>query len=102
MNSHIDIAQKAEARKEEIETERNLPEDIIQEVKQAGLVKRWATKSVGGEESSVFDVCRMIRDISYYNGSLAWVIAVTGCSSLFSGFIEDEKADILFNGIIAW
>lgn len=98
MNSHIDIAQKAEARKEEIETERNLPEDIIQEVKQAGLVKRWATKSVGGEESSVFDVCRMIRDISYYNGSLAWVIAVTGCSSLFSGFIEDEKADILFNG----
>lgn len=94
--SHISIAKQAENRKEEIETNRNLPKDLIDQVKEAGLVKRWATKSVGGEEASVSAVTQMLREMAYHNGSLAWVIGVTGCSSLFSGYLEQEKTQALF------
>ena len=96
MNQHIIIAQKAEGRKEEIESLRNIPDDIIHEVKKAGLVKKWAAKEYGGQESSVENVTDMIQSISYHNGSLAWVIAVTGCSSLFSGYLKEGQARSLF------
>ncbi len=93
---HIHLAQAAEARKEEIETQRNLPTDLMEQVKKAGLVKRWATQAVGGEEASVSSVAQMLQEIAFYNGSLAWVVGVTGCSALLSGFIASESAEALF------
>jgi len=99
--NHLQLAQQAEAQKQEIEANRNLPTDLIQQVKKAGLPKRWATKSVGGEEASVLDVTTMIREMAYHNGSLAWVVAVTGCSALFAGFVDEEKAKLLFQDPMA-
>jgi len=96
MNVHLNIAKEAEARKEEIEQLRNIPEDIISQVKQAGLVKAWATRSVGGSESLVSEVSSKIVDIAYHNGSLAWIVGVTGCSSLFAGFVDEDMSRILF------
>ncbi len=96
INVHLNIAKEAEARKEEIEQARNIPEDIITQVKQAGLVKAWATKAVGGSESSVSQVSSTITDIAYHSGSLAWIVGVTGCSSLFAGFVDDDLSRLLF------
>lgn len=92
----IDLAKEAEKRKEEIESTRNLPLDLMAKVKELGLVKMWATKECGGSESSVSDVSKVIQNIAYYNGSLAWVIGVTGCSSLFTGFMNSNKAMPIF------
>jgi len=96
MKEHIRIAQLAEERKNEIESARNLPEDLIAQVKENGLVKMWASTNCGGTESSIWEVSEMIRSIAYHNGSLAWVVAVTGCSSLFSGFLPDAQSKLLF------
>jgi len=92
-----DIAQEAEKRKKEIEFERNLPYDLIAKIKELGLVKMWATKECGGTESSVLEVSNMIQNIAFYNGSLAWVIGVTGCSSLFTGFLKSDQAVPIFS-----
>ncbi len=97
MKPYIQIAKLAEERKAEIEANRNIPSDIMEQVKDAGLVKRWATKAVGGEEAAVSEVTQMLREMAYYNGSLAWVIGVTGCSALFSGFIGKESAQAFFS-----
>ena len=97
MNIHLKVAKEAEARRKEIEQLRNVPEDLIQKVKEAGLVKSWATRSVGGQEMAVSEFSKTIAEIAYYNGSLAWIVGVTGCSSLFSGFIHKEMAHLLFS-----
>lgn len=96
MDHVILLAKEAESRKEEIEALRNLPQDLVAKVKSAGLVKMWAAKDCGGAEADVLEVSQMIRSISYHNGSLAWVVAVTGCSSLFSGYLKHEQAKPLF------
>lgn len=96
INSILSLAQEAENRKYEIESLRNIPKDIIQTAKDLGLVKKWAAKKYGGEQASVLEVTQMLQSIAYYNASLAWVIGVTGCSSLFSGFLPSSMASELF------
>jgi len=90
------IGKEAEQRKEEINQLRNIPSDLIDQIKEAGLVKMWAGTKYGGQEASVSAVSMMLQSLAYYNASLAWVTGVTGCSSLFSGFLEEDKAKNLF------
>lgn len=95
-NSIIVLAQEAENRRTEIESLRKIPKDLIQKVKDLGLVKKWAAKEYGGEQASVSEVTQMLQSIAYHNASLAWVIGVTGCSSLFSGFLPTAMSKQLF------
>ncbi|MGB1241348.1 MAG: acyl-CoA dehydrogenase family protein [Chitinophagales bacterium] len=96
INPIISLAQEAENRKAEIELLRNIPKDLIQRVKDLGLVKKWTAKEYDGEQASVSEVTQMIQSIAYHNASLAWVIGVTGCTSLFSGFLSPSMAAQLF------
>jgi len=99
--SHIILAKEAETRKDEIEKLRNLPNDIMHRAKLLGLEKMWATKECGGCEKKVSEVTKVIFEMSYYNASLAWVVSVTNCSSLITGFIDKEIAKELFNNPLA-
>ena len=69
MNVHIDIAKKAEAGKDEIESARNIPKDLIHRVKQAGLVKRWENKSVLGQLSPATQTTTAFADAGKRCGS---------------------------------
>lgn len=97
MSIHIEIAKQAEIRKIEIQESRNIPSDLINQVKQAGLVKMWTAKKYNGAELSVLETTSILSSMSYYNASLAWVIGITNCSSLFSGYLPDTKAHPLYN-----
>ena len=90
------LAQEAEQRKEEIETLRNIPEDIIARVKQAGLVRLWTAKAYEGPQLRVSEAMQTLQPVAYHNGSLAWVIAVTNCTSLFSGYFPAPMSTLLF------
>lgn len=96
LNQAIAVAKEAESRKLEIEALRNIPTDITDTIKSAGLVKMWATISCGGTETPVSEVSKIISSMAEYNGSLAWVTAVTNCSSLITGFVSEEMANTLF------
>ena len=96
LRSVIEIAQNAEDERKQIEDSRNIPSDIMEQVKEAGLVKMWCRKECGGKEISVSDVVQIISEIAYYNGSLAWVTGVTNCSSLTTGFVSKDMAMLLF------
>jgi len=93
----IAIAQEAENRRSEIEENRIIPTDIMNKVKDAGLIKLWATKECGGAQASVNDLSLLVQKIAYHNGSLAWVIGVTECASLLTGYLSPEMSDTLFN-----
>lgn len=97
----INIAKDAESRKSEIEELRDIPVDIIEKIKIAGLVKMWATKACYGSETPVSEVSQLIASMAEYNASLAWVVAVTNCSSLITGFVPQEMASLLFGDQLA-
>ena len=56
----------------------------------------WASKSCGGHELPVSEVIEIISEIAYYNASLAWVTGVTNCSSLITGFVNEEMCKHIY------
>ena len=96
MKKHQELAKQAEERKTEIASNRNIPTDIMDQVKQLGLVKNWAATEYGGKQASVLEVTNIVREMAYYNGSLAWVVGVTCCTSLVTGFLEPAHAAALY------
>lgn len=96
MNAAIKLAKEAENRKSEIEKLRNIPKDIIATAKAIGLVKLWAAQSYGGAQLSIAETMTLLQSMAFHNGSLAWVVAVTNCSSLLSGYLPESIAAPLF------
>lgn len=100
IESHMEIARtlakEAEHRKSEIESLRNIPEDLMSRAKEADLVRMWAAKAFGGAQRSVYEVMACLQAMAYHNASLAWVVGVTNCSSLFSGYLPEGLARSLF------
>lgn len=90
------LGQKAEARRVEIEQARCLPEDLMKEVKEAGLIRLWTAKAYGGAQADIFALMEAIERLAYYNGSLAWVVCVTGTAALGSGYLEADSANMIF------
>ena len=90
------LAQAAEARRREIENARNIPADLVAQAKAEGLMRMWTAKAYGGLQISVSETMQRLQPIAYHNASLAWVIAVTNCSSLFSGYFPSEMAEKLY------
>jgi alkylation response protein AidB-like acyl-CoA dehydrogenase len=96
LHEAISIAKEAEVRHQEIDNIRNIPTDLMTNIKAAGLVKMWSRKECGGAELSVLEVCNIISGMAFYNGSVAWVTSVTNCSSLITGFVSEKIARNLF------
>jgi len=67
----ITLGQKAEARKAEIEQARVLPVDLVDELKQSGILRLWVAKAYGGMESDVLSLINGIQQLAYYNGGFA-------------------------------
>ena len=96
LHEAISIAKESEVRHQEIDNIRNIPTDLMTNIKAAGLVKMWSRKECGGAELSVLEVCNIISGMAFYNGSVAWVTSVTNCSSLITGFVSEKIARNLF------
>lgn len=96
MEAATKIAQQAEKRKEEIEKNRNIPKDLVNQMKALSLSRLWVAKEYNGAQMSVYDVMKIWQRMAYHNGSLAWVSSVTNCSSLISGYLPKEMANQIF------
>jgi len=98
MEEAIKIAKEAEQRKDEIESKRNIPTDLIDQMKALSLSRLWLAQEYGGQQKSIYDVVKIWQQMAYHNGSLAWVCSVTNCSSLISGYLSKDMVGQLFGG----
>lgn len=90
------IGKKTESRVKEINQNRCLPDDLVQELKILGAFRLWVAQEYGGLQSHVLDLMQAVQTLSYYNGSLGWVLGVTGTAALGSGYLKQEAAQEIF------
>ncbi len=91
-----EIGKEAETRRDEIEANRCLPADLIQKVKASGVLKLWVATEYGGSEGHILDLLEAVQTCAYYNGSLGWVVAVTGTAGLCAGYLPHKEASEIF------
>ena len=73
-----------------------LPKDLVDELKQTGILRLWVAKAYDGQESDVLSLIEAVQELAYYNGSLAWVACVTGTGSLVSVYLGQSEAANVF------
>lgn len=93
------LGQEAEERSAEIDAARCLPDDLMKKVKESGTIRLWAAKAYGGSQAHIFSLIEAIESLAYYNGSLGWVVCVTGTAALGSGYLQPESAQEIFGDV---
>lgn len=97
----ISLGKKAESRREEINSLRNLPDDLALELKQTGILRLWVAKAYGGMEKDLKSLPQAIQTLAYHEACTAWVATVTGTGSLISGYLQEHVGKELFGDSLA-
>ena len=95
------IGQEAEERTAEIEAHRCIPDDLMENLKQTGILHTWTATDYGGQQATILNLVEKIRHLAYFNGSLAWIACVTGTAALSSGYLQRADAKEIFGAPMA-
>ena len=86
----------AEQQKHSIIENRFVPDELVDQLKDTGAFRLWVAKAYGGMQSHVLDLMQAVQTLSYYNGSLGWILGVTGTAALSSGYLPSEVAQAVY------
>ncbi|MEI6664934.1 MAG: acyl-CoA dehydrogenase family protein [Chloroflexota bacterium] len=85
------------------ESERRVPQEVIDALVQAGMFHMVLPASVGGGGHSPLVASRAVEEIAYADASTGWVVMLAQQSAMFAIFMSDEDNTAIFGngGIIA-
>lgn len=75
---------------------RFVPDELVNQLKETGAFRLWVAEAYGGSQSHVLDLMQAVQTLSYYNGSLGWLLGVTGTAALSSGYLPSEVAQKVY------
>ncbi|MGW4065066.1 acyl-CoA dehydrogenase family protein [Amycolatopsis sp. NPDC004747] len=78
------------------EEDRRLPDETIEALTDAGILKMRVPKRYGGYESDMSTVVDVLAELGRGDGSHAWVVAVWSISTWMAGLFPDEVQDEIF------
>ncbi|MCS5679954.1 MAG: hypothetical protein NZ603_08660 [Acidimicrobiales bacterium] len=83
-------------RSEVIEAARDLPDDVVADLRDADLFRLFVPASLGGPEADVLTGIDTIAEVSRHDGGAGWSVMIAGTSSLMAGFLEHEHAQTIY------
>jgi indole-3-acetate monooxygenase len=85
------------ARAEEIEQARAVPRDLAAQLRSAGVFRRYAPRSHGGDEMWPDEGLTVIEELARADASVAWVAAVGSEGPSFYAYLPPETYDKIFS-----
>src|SRR5207244_3081145 len=70
------LAPLFQARGDEIEDARRLPDDLVESLRDSGLFRLCVPAAYGGLEADVLDFVGAIEELSYADGSSGWCVMI--------------------------
>ena len=83
-------------RAERAETERTLPDDVVADLRDAGLFRLLTPTDLGGPEADVATASQVIAEVARHDGGAAWCVMIAGTTSLMAGFLPENMASLVF------
>jgi alkylation response protein AidB-like acyl-CoA dehydrogenase len=86
-----------------IEERRQLPADLVDAVREAGLFHMLVPQSLGGFEANPVEAARAVEEVAAADGSAGWCVMIAGQSAGFSGLLPEDAAREIYRdgGIVA-
>jgi indole-3-acetate monooxygenase len=83
-------------RREEIESGRRLPADLVGELTATGIFRMGVPPEMGGAEGEFLDALRVIETLSAADGSTGWCAMLALGSSVVAGYMREDGAREVF------
>jgi indole-3-acetate monooxygenase len=90
------LAPAIRGRRAEIERERRLPRDLVDELRRTGVFGLSVPRAIGGQEAAPREILRAIETIAAADGSAGWCVMVGTANNLASGYMNERAARELF------
>jgi alkylation response protein AidB-like acyl-CoA dehydrogenase len=92
------IAPLAGAYAEQIEQERSLPEDLLAELRSAGLMHMCLPRELGGGEVEPAVMIEAIEELARCDGATAWCAMIASTSSLLGAYLPEDEGQLIYGG----
>ena len=91
-----DLGRRAEARAEEIESLRRLPDDLAAGLVEAGLPRALVPARYGGGELPLLELVDAVERLAYHDGSTAWCGMIAATTGLCAAYLPPQWAEEIF------
>lgn len=92
-----DIAPLVATHREAMDRERRLPRPVFEAIADAGLLRLWAPRALGGWELSPPDFMAVVEAAAALDGSVGWVVGNGGGMSRAAGYLPEAVARTWFS-----
>src|SRR5687768_11646207 len=81
-----------EDHRQQAEEARQLPDAVVDAMRQAGLLRLWTPKEYGGAEVDLPVFMRTAESMARVDSAAGWILATAGAGTLLTAFITPESA----------
>lgn len=85
-----------EAAADRIEAERRLPDDLVEELRRAGVFRIAFPLAWGGPEMDIVSQCRLVERLAYHDAATAWVAMICSDSGHYAARLDEATARELY------
>ena len=85
-----------EARADEIESNRSVPLDLIDEIRPSQAFRLCVPEALGGPSITAWEGLQVVEEYAYHDGSVGWVVAISSTSSLMASYLTDPWSKTIF------
>jgi alkylation response protein AidB-like acyl-CoA dehydrogenase len=86
------LAPLVDAKRDRLDRERRLPDELVQAIGKAGLFGLWLPRAIGGPELVPCRLLEVVEELSRQDGSVGWCTAIAAGHSRFAGALPVETA----------
>jgi indole-3-acetate monooxygenase len=85
-----------DAHRQEMDRLRRLPNEVFKAIAEAGLLKLWLPRALGGWQLSPAEFMEVVEAAAALDGSVGWIVGNGGGMSRAGGYLEEPAARALF------
>ena len=90
------LAPVIRARRDEIERERRLPTDLVEQMRRAQLFQLLLPKALGGPEVSPRILVAVVKELARADGSAGWCAGIASAFGLLAPYLPEPAAQEIF------
>ncbi|HZQ35759.1 MAG TPA: acyl-CoA dehydrogenase family protein, partial [Dehalococcoidia bacterium] len=87
-----DLAPRIAVRGDEIERERRLPDDLVQELKDAGIFRMFQPRAYGGDEIDPLTALTVEETLAHADGSVGWCLTRALAGGILNAQLDPDFA----------
>jgi alkylation response protein AidB-like acyl-CoA dehydrogenase len=98
LSAALRISAQAAALAEQTERDRELPRELLGELRDAGLLSLCLPRTLGGREARPTEMALALEQLASADGATAWCAMIASTSSLLGAYLPDEDAELIYAG----